>query len=160
MAVAADVYRCKITFRGHAMPTNSQRFLEGFAAAFMQGCLAQLTDNFAYPIPIFERDEVIVFGSAETLREGLQIYLDAVRQHRIAALRPRVIAEGLPIKGYFNLWVEWDHLAEDGACVRTSQVRYVAYRAPNALFPRIEMVDYAVTAFPELRDTLPVVAGI
>lgn len=124
------------------------------ATAFIDGRLDYVASLFVCPLPVFMKDELIVFGSADTLVEGLEIYRDTALSLGITQIHGRVVAEGLPRSGCFNLWVEWDHQDDSGTCLRMSQVRYVARHMADGLFPRFEVADYTVTGFPEMSDGL------
>jgi hypothetical protein len=57
------------------------------------------------------------------------------------------------VRGYSNIWVEWDHFDAACQCQKTSQVHYVFYQSGAKLFPKIELVEYKVTAFPEVTES-------
>ena len=137
------------------MSGSTVRILTCLADALMDNRIDAITPHFAYPLPFFVKGELVVFGSAATLREGLAIYRDQVLAIGARKIRPRVIAEGMPVRGYSSVWIEWDHLDGAGKCLRTNQVRYATYQRKTDLYPRIEMVDYTVTAFPGLYDVMP-----
>lgn len=140
------------------MHSNTHRFLTSLAQSFDANRLDVVANNFAYPMPFYTDDGMQVFGAASTLVEGLAAYRDAVRDAGATHLRPRIIAEGLRVRGYCNVWVEWDHLDDAGQCLRTNQVHYVLFQADTDLFPKIELVEYTVTAFPEVFDRPPMSA--
>ena len=131
------------------------RLLTCLAEAFVENRIAHIASNFVYPLPVYLQGDLLIFGSAETFGEALSIYRAQMLDTGVARMRPRIIAEGLPLRGHGSTWVEWDHLSAGGTCLRTSQVRYVFSKSNIDLYPRVEMVDYTVTAFPELSDTLP-----
>ena len=134
------------------------RILNTMADSFIAGRMAFVTSCFAFPQPVFLEGELQVFGSPETLCEALCLYREAALAIGTAKLRPRIVAEGVPVRGYSSIWIEWDHLDADGKCLRTNQVRYATYQASGALYPRIEMIDYTVTAFPDALGTMPLSA--
>lgn len=123
--------------------------------AFCNDDLAQVAQHFTYPMPLYIKDELLVFGSAGALIEALSAYRAGARAADIAQIVPRVIASGLPRKGYLTLWVEWDHFDSMGTLMCTSQVRYAIFQDRMAAHTRIEMVDYTAVAFPEVSDALP-----
>ncbi|WP_299724753.1 hypothetical protein [uncultured Tateyamaria sp.] len=124
------------------------------ARNFWENRLDSVAEHFAYPMPLYADDGLQVFGAACTLKEGLSLYRDAAIRAGIVRMNPRILAEGLTVNGYSNVWVEWDHINADGVCLRTSQVHYVFYRDAGALFPRIELVEYTVLAFPEVPASI------
>ncbi|MEO0864720.1 MAG: hypothetical protein AAFY39_09055, partial [Pseudomonadota bacterium] len=124
------------------MTSRSHRLLECLGEAFLAGRLDYVASNFAFPMPLFQDGDLVVFGTAEMMVEGLQMYLDEARQYGTARLRPRVIAEGIPARNHSSVWVEWDHCGADGTCLRTSQVRYVLYQDHGQVYPKIEAADY------------------
>lgn len=138
------------------MSRNLNHFLRALAHAFCEGRLEHVAQNFAYPMPFYTDTSLLVFGAQHSLTEGLALYHEAVRKAGIVRIVPRIIANGVPVRGYSNLWVEWDHMDANDACVRTSQVRYAILEQDDALAPRIELVDYTVSAFPELLTDLPI----
>ena len=140
------------------MSESLHKFLEALSDAFLAGRLSNVADSFAYPMPFYCDDGLLVFGAPATLSEGLAQYLDATRAAGITDIVPRILAHGVPSRGYSTVWIEWDHLDKNGKCLRTSQVRYVLYQHDSNLFPKIEMVDYTITAFPEVQDQLPLMA--
>ncbi len=140
------------------MPNVNERFLQSLACNFSLSRLAAMAENFAYPMPLYADDGIQVFGSPDTLAEGLAQYRDAATAAGIKQVTPRIVAEGLPVRGYSNVWVEWDHIDAQGQCQRTSQVRYVFHRECAALFPKIELVEYIKTAFPEVPASFPMTA--
>lgn len=112
--------------------------------------LCDVARRFTYPMPLYISDDLQVFGAACTFAEVLTMYRCAVERAGVTQLVPRIVAHGLVVRGYSNVWVEWDHLSATGRCLRTSQVRYVmSHQSPGA-WPRIELVDYCATAFPEV----------
>ena len=132
------------------MSDASCRFLNTLSLSFMQGRLDAVVENFVFPIPLYAADSLQVFGAACTFKEVLTMYRDATLNAGITRIEPRVVAEGLPVNGYSNVWVEWEHMDVAGNCVKTSQVHYVFYLAEAALFPKIEMIEYTMLAFPEI----------
>ncbi|WP_420011162.1 hypothetical protein [Tateyamaria sp.] len=139
------------------MSETTLKFLEVLATAFDEGRLMDLARHYAFPMPAYTKDDLLVFGSADTLVEGLSIYRDIATEAGIIRVKPRIVAEGLRINNYANLWVEWDHLDAAGVCKRTSQVRYVLRFEPHCAMPLIELVEYMVPAFPEIAAHLPLV---
>ncbi|WP_299140168.1 hypothetical protein [uncultured Tateyamaria sp.] len=140
------------------MSVSHQQFLERLAHAFCAGHLGQVAEHFVYPMPYYSDHGLVVFGSTGTLSEGLALYHQACKANGVDRITPRIVAEGMTIRGYSNVWVEWDHFDHAGVCMRTSQVRYVLFQETGALFPKIEMVDYTVQAFPEVNDDMPAMA--
>jgi len=140
------------------MSCSHQQFFERLAQAFCAERLDTIAAQFVYPMPYYSDHGLVVFGSAATFAEGLGYYHKACKAAGITQIVPRIIAQGVMIRGYANVWVEWDHLDQAGACVRTSQVRYVLFQPPGALFPKIEMVDYTIQAFPEVNEEMPAMA--
>ncbi|WP_299370586.1 hypothetical protein [uncultured Tateyamaria sp.] len=137
------------------MPCCPQQFLQQLADAFRAGRLDDIADSFAYPMPFYACGGMVVFGSTATLAEALALYRDASIVAGVDRIVPRIVAQGIMIRGYANMWVEWDHLDAKGTCLRTSQVRYVFFQADGMPAPVIEMVDYTVQAFPDLNAQLP-----
>lgn len=137
------------------MPMPIPQFFERLADMFAQEDLSRISDHFTYPLPFFAESGLLVFGAATSLQEALKLYYDATQEAGIVRLIPRVIAHGVPVRGYSNVWVEWDHVDTHGDLKRTSQVRYAVYQPKDAMLPRLELVDYTVTAFPELHPDLP-----
>ena len=140
------------------MSVSSTRILSCLADAFLQGRIDYVTGWFAYPQPVYLQGDLQVFGSADTLGEALLLYREAALSIGTVTLRPRIVAEGVPVRGSSTLWVEWDHLDAEGRCLRTNQVRYVTHQAEGDLYPRVEMIDYTVTAFPDALATMPLSA--
>jgi chitinase len=138
------------------MPDTTLQFLTKLAQAFDEDRLFAMAQHFIYPVPVYVHDGLLVFGAPETIVEALAEYRQIADASGVKRIVPRIIAEGVRIKGSSNLWVEWDHLDHSGTCVRTSLVQYVLHHACCAQCPRIELVDYHVPAFPELAQSLPV----
>lgn len=137
------------------MSNATLTFLTRMSDLLRHGRLEDLAQHFVYPLPFYANDGLLVFGSTGTLSEALDLYRAAVHEAGIVRITPRIVASGLPSRGYANVWVEWDHIDADGTCARTSQVRYVLFQGSHDLFPKIEMVDYTVTAFPEMQEQFP-----
>ena len=95
-------------------------FLSKLSQNFIQGRLDAVVDNFVFPIPLYAGDSLQVFGAPCTFKEVLTMYRDATLRAGITQLVPRILANGLPVNGYSNVWVEWDHLDADGTCLKTS----------------------------------------
>ncbi|WP_147106423.1 hypothetical protein [Tateyamaria sp. syn59] len=114
-----------------------------------------MTQNFTYPLPLYTKGELLVFGAPHSLSEALSMYREAARSAGIVRMTPRIIAAGLPHKGYSNLWVEWDHFDSADALICTSQVRYAIFQDAMALHPKIEMIDYTCLGLPDVCDALP-----
>lgn len=140
------------------MAVSCVQFLENLAHAFDQDRLDVIAQHFAYPCPFYADNNITVFGGPSALIEGLQLYRTATVKAGIVRVVPRIVAQGVPVRGYSNVWVEWDHLTADRTCLRTNQVRYAVFQDSAALFPRIEMIDYTVIAFPEVQDQFPMFA--
>ncbi|MEL7261138.1 MAG: hypothetical protein AAGK69_07155 [Pseudomonadota bacterium] len=139
------------------MSSTTTTLLSCLAEALLRGELDRISRHFVYPLPLFNKGELIVFGSPETFAEGLSMYRDAVLAIGTTKLRPRLVAEGLPVRGYSSVWIEWDHLDAAGEVLRTNQVRYGTHQGALDLHPRVEIIDYTVTAFPELQETMPAI---
>jgi len=132
------------------MPAITQVFLNGLARHFLDRRIDLVADHFVYPLPFYSDDKLQVFGAACTLQEALAMYRDAIDQAGIVRIAPRIIAEGIAVGRCSNVWVEWDHIDHAGLCQRISQVHYVLKRDGATPGPKIELVDYKVTAFPEV----------
>lgn len=134
------------------MSDTTLQLMETLARNFKQNRLESMAEFFVFPLPFYGGDNLQVFGAKCTFIELLQMYHDATRRMQVTDIVPRVLAEGLPVNGYSNVWVEWDHLDRDGHCLRSSQVHYVFYHAQDALFPKIELIEYTAMAYPELSE--------
>jgi len=132
------------------MSRKTERMLSCLANAFMQGRIAYVTQFFVYPLPLYREESLTVLTSAPAFAQVLEEYRDAVLKMGATQVRPRVVAQGLPKNGYTHSWVEWDHLGPEGRVLCTNQVRYATHMASGALYPRVELIDYTVSAFPEL----------
>lgn len=132
------------------MPDTTTDFLEHLANAFMDNRFEVVAEHYAYPLSYCAHDDILVFGAKHSLIEALELYRIAVRQAGIMRIAPRIIANGLPLRGYRNIWIEFDHLDADGACLRTNQARYLVFQKEASAVPRIEMVDFTVADYPEL----------
>lgn len=139
------------------MTRSLTQFLTMLSHAFCNDQLDCLAEHFTYPLPLYAHDELLVFGAPCAFIEALSLYREAARDAKITKIVPRVIATGIPKKGYSNLWVELDHFDETGAMVRTSQVRYTIFLDKMAIHPKIEMIEYKYLAFPEVSASLPLV---
>jgi len=129
------------------------RFLNALSHDFMQGRLDTVVEKFVFPIPLYAGEVLQVFGAACTFQEVLTMYRDATLNAGITRIEPRLLADGLPVNGYRNVWVEWDHLDAEGTCLKTSQVHYVFHHSKAALLPKIEMIEYTQLAFPEVPES-------
>ena len=138
-----------------AVISANLRVLTCVGDALIADRIAHIAAYFVYPLPVYLKEDLLVFGSADTFAEALALYRAHVLKRGIVRLRPRIVANGLPLRGSASTWVEWDHLAADGTCLGTNQVRYVFSKTAMDLYPRVEMVDYTVTAFPEFSNALP-----
>lgn len=136
------------------MSNATYKFLNTIAENFMQNRLETVAEHFAYPMPYYAEDCLQVFGASCTLTEAIALYREAIAQAGIVKMVPRVLAEGLRVNGYSNVWVEWDHFDETDKSPHTSQVRYVFYQDDNALFPKIELMEYTSQAFPNVSASL------
>ncbi|WP_223423748.1 hypothetical protein [Tateyamaria pelophila] len=137
------------------MSAKTLQFLNTLARAFEENRLLTLAHSFSFPMATYVHDGLLVFGAPATLVEALEEYRNMALANGVARLEPRIIAEGIPLNRRTDTWVEWDHLDKDGVCLRTNQVRFVVRRPLGGADPLIEMVDYKVTAFPELAAHLP-----
>jgi hypothetical protein len=132
------------------MAIGNKRFLENLGQNFLANRLDAVAGHFAFPMPFYAANGLQVFGAACTLKEGLTMYRDAAIRAGVVRMVPRILAEGLVVNGYSNLWVEWDHIDAKGTCLCSNQVHYVVHQDAAALYPKIEMVEYTVLAFPEV----------
>ena len=132
------------------MPAITQVFLNGLARHFLDRRIDLVADHFVYPLPFYSDDKLQVFGAACTLQEALAMYRDAIDQAGIVRIVPRIVAEGIAVGGYSNVWVEWDHIDHADLCQRVSQVHYVLNWDGATPDPKIELVEYTATAFPEV----------
>ena len=135
------------------MATITKQFLDTLARNFMEDRLDAVAEHFVFPIPLYAQDSLQVFGAPCTFKEVLTLYRDATVRTGVTNIVPRILAEGIPVNGYSNLWVEWDHYDTAGTCVRTSQVHYILFCDAAMLFPKIELVEYKVLAFPEVPES-------
>ena len=137
------------------MTQSMTRFLTRLSHAFCADQLDHIAQNFTYPLPFYAKGELLVFGAPNALVEALAPYREAARKADIVRITPRIVASGLPRKGYSTVWVEWDHFDSEDTLLCTSQVRYAVFQDKLADKPRIELVDYTALAFPEVSDSLP-----
>lgn len=137
------------------MTQSLTRFLTTLSHAFCNDRLDLLADHFTYPLPLYTRGELLVFGSRDVLIEALELYRNVASKSRITQITPRVVATGIPSKGYSQVWTEWDHFNDAGTLKCTSQVRYAIFQDKMALHPKIEMIDYTSIGFPEVCASLP-----
>lgn len=137
------------------MTQSLTRFLTTLSHAFCNDRLDQVAHHFTYPLPLYTRGELLVFGSPDVLTEALELYRGVARKSRITHIAPRVVATGIPKNGYSQVWTEWDHFDETGRLTCTSQVRYAIFQDRMMLYPRIEMIDYTSIGFPEVCASLP-----
>ncbi|WP_299154850.1 hypothetical protein [uncultured Tateyamaria sp.] len=141
------------------MTSTTAKFLANLAHAFNENRLTEISEHFCYPVPFYAGDHLSVFGSSDTMARGLALYRETTRAAGVVRITPRIVAQGIPIQGYSNIWVEWDHFDAQGVCLRTSQVRYALFKDASRLFPIIEMIDYQVAAFPEVYQRFAVVSA-
>ena len=141
------------------MSASVMPFLERLVRHFFADQCELIAAYFAYPMPFYAKDDLAVFTAPHALTEGLRAYRHATQTAGIVDLKPRIVAEGLPVRRYSSIWVEWDHIDGDGACVLTGQARYVLHDDPGDVDPKIEMVDYTRLAFPEITTHLPMAAS-
>lgn len=137
------------------MTQSLTRFLTTLSHAFCNDRLDLVSEHFAYPLPLYTKGELLVFGSPGVLIEALELYRNAARTSGITQILPRVVATGIPKKGYSQVWAEWDHYDGSEAISCTSQVRYAIYQDRMALHPKIEMIDYTSIGFAEVCASLP-----
>ncbi|MEM6371895.1 MAG: hypothetical protein AAF727_03820 [Pseudomonadota bacterium] len=134
------------------MPGSTPRLLQSLAQNFKENRLDAVAQHFVFPMPFYANDTLQVFGAAHSLTEALTLYRDATVRAGIVEIVPRLLAEGLPVNGYSNIWVEWDHINKYGQCVCTSQVHYVLFEDGASSLPVVELIDYKALAFPEVAD--------
>lgn len=137
------------------MSAKTLHFLNAIARAFEENRLLALAHHFSYPMAAYMHDGLLVFGSPATLVEALEEYRRIALINGVAGIQPRIIAEGIPKNRRTDIWIEWDHVDQEGNCLRTNQVRFVLFEQDGGSSPLIEMADYKVTAFPELAKHLP-----
>jgi len=132
------------------MSDATTQFLEHLTDAFMDNDFAAVAEHYAYPLPYYANDDILVFGAKQSLIEAMNLYRIAVQEAGITRITPRIVAQGLPLRGYKNIWIEFDHFDADGTCLRTNQARYLVFQKEASAFPLIEMVDFTVADYPEL----------
>lgn len=137
------------------MSTPILRFFNDLASDFISDRLDVVAAQFVYPLPLYAGDKLQVFGGAEVYVEAISMYREAVRDAGITQIVPRIIAPGLVVRNISGVWVEWDHCDRDGRVVRISQVRYYLSHKGAQVPAKIEMVEYTMTAFPEVTAQYP-----
>jgi hypothetical protein len=140
------------------MTTGNEQFLQNLRCAFVDCQPDIITTHFTFPMPFYTPDGMVVFGKAATLLEGLKLYRSIARNAGVVDMIPRIVAQGMPVRGYSNLWVEWENLDADGVLLSSSQVRYVLFQDGTSEHPKIDMVDFTVNAFPEIQQHFPMSA--
>ncbi|MEP1587187.1 MAG: hypothetical protein ABJR46_17200 [Tateyamaria sp.] len=142
------------------MSKINTQFLKALAGMFNQGDLAGVAEQFIFPLPFYSNDRLFVFKTPETYVEALDLYRGGVSAGALAKIVPRVVAEGMPVRHYSNVWVEWDHLDTAGHLFLTSQVHYIFHRHSDADFPKVELIEYKVGEFPDVLDRLSGMATV
>lgn len=137
------------------MSAKTLHFLNALARAFEENKLLALAHHFSFPMAAYMHDGLLVFGSPATLVEALEQYRHVALVNGVTSIEPRIIAEGIPKNGRTDIWIEWDHVDQNGVCLRTNQVRFVLRTDEGHGALLIEMADYKVMAFPEMAEHLP-----
>lgn len=123
------------------MSKSLELFFRTVGALCLDGKVQEVSQHFSYPLPVSAQDDLLVFGSAEMLAEGLAIFHRCMARLEIKRLVPTIVRDGLPHDGYSTVIVQWAHMRADGICVKTSQVRYLLRQDADNITPRIEMID-------------------
>ena len=135
---------------------NAQ-LLNNLADMFIQNNFDSVAEHFVYPIPYYTVANLQVFVTADTMVKALKIYRERITIAGVTKIKPRIVAEGMQVRGYSHVWVEWDHLNGNGHCFKTNQARYVLGNHDENVGPKIELIEHTVRAFPELTKQLPIV---
>lgn len=138
------------------MPIENETFLIALADMLLADEIETLAEYFIFPMPCYSEEDLQVFRTKEAFVAAQTLYKEAIVASGVVKLVPRIVAHGLPLRDYSNVWVEWDHLDREHHPLLTSQVRYVLHHAAGACFPKIELVEYKFRAYPELSKGVPI----
>lgn len=134
------------------------RFFEDIATDFIADRLDRVAARFVYPLPMYMGHDLQVFANAAMFLEALEVYREAVRDADITSLTPRLVASGITSKTNSSLWIEWDHSDSTGKNHRISQVRYFLQKPEFGQPPKIQMIEYSDSAFPEVSGEFRIAA--
>jgi hypothetical protein len=99
-----------------------------------------LLSTYAFPLPVFLEERLLLIGSEDQAREILDHVRLSLTARGVGKLQPKVTAVELPRGGRYRVWVDWHEIggSPDGAGL--SQAIYYCRETRDGL--RIEMVNY------------------
>ena len=106
----------------------------------LSGRIDSLLSTYAFPLPVFLEERLLLIGSEDQAREILDNVRLSLTARGVGKLQPKVTAVELPRGGRYRIWVDWHEIggAPDGAGL--SQAIYYCRETKDGL--RIEMVNY------------------
>lgn len=131
-------------------------FMANRAEQMLSGQLETLVASYAFPLPVYLRDQPLVVTSPDRACAMLCLQRLSMIQRGVILLRPTVTAMDLPRTGRLRVWVDWLELAVPPEGTRSASAIYYCSTLQNGL--RIEMVSYTRLSAPELQPQFAALA--
>jgi hypothetical protein len=106
----------------------------------MSGRIDTLLSTYAFPLPLFLEERLLLIGSEEQAREMLCHLRLSLRERGIGRMQPKVTAVELPRAGRYRVWVDWNEIGAPPGGPGPSQAIYYCRETEDG--SRIEMVNY------------------
>jgi hypothetical protein len=131
-------------------------FMANRAEQMLSGQLEALAESYAFPLPVYLKDQPLVVTSPDRACAMLCLQRLSMIQRQVVAVRPTVLAVDLPRNGRFRVWVDWLEVTISAEGTRRSSAIY--YCSDHQSEIKIEMVTYTLLSTPELRPQFAAIA--
>lgn len=106
----------------------------------LSGQIDTLLSTYAFPLPVFLEERLLLIGSEEQAREILGHLRLSLKDRGIRTMQPKVTAVELPRAGRFRVWVDWTEVGASSGGPCLAQAIYYCRESEAGL--QIEMVNY------------------
>lgn len=106
----------------------------------LSGQIETLLSTYAFPLPVFLEERLLLIGSEDQAREILDHVRLSLTARGVGKLQPKVTAVELPRGGRYRVWVDWRAIGAAPDDASLSQAIYYCRETEGGL--RIEMVNY------------------
>lgn len=117
-----------------------QSFVDALSYHYADQDYGAVADHYDTPGAMYLEDDVIVWSSKDKLVAVLRAHCAVNRSLGVHSAKPVVVAQSLPDRRHFTLWIDWLHLDEQRSHLFTLKVRYFCRYAQDGA-PMIQLVE-------------------
>lgn len=101
---------------------------------------AAIAWHYDLPGALYLEDEVVVWSNQSSLIKFLKQHCACNYQLGARSARAKVVAQSLQTEQHFSVWVDWEHLDQNGAIMFHTQARYFCRTGKDG-HPLIQLVE-------------------